>query len=120
MIQAVAAVLPADFQVLSVLPGAENAPHGLGLREVGGDDRSDHKEIVSPLGFRIQPLHRHVEVLFDDLEIEPVVAEVFGQPSQPFSREMDAIFPARRQIGGGREDQAPGALTKVAAPSNSG
>ena len=98
-------VPPADLQSGSVLLGAQNALHGLGFREVGGRDRSGQNQVVLVPGHRVEPGHVDLEALSHDLEVEPVVTEVLGQPQQPFSDEGGAKRLSRGQVGRGREDQ---------------
>ena len=109
MIHAVAVVFPTDLQDSPVLPGQEDALHGLGMCVVGCDDRAGQRQILPVSGLGVESVHFERDVLRDYVEGEPVVGEVVGQSQEPFSREPDAKLLARGQVGGGREDQLPGA-----------
>ena len=105
MIHPVGVVLPANLQVGPVLLGAEDALHGPGLREVGGHDRSGQDQIVLLSGLRLQPVHKDLQTLVQDAEVERVVAQIVGQAQQTFPDECGVKLLPRRQVGGGCEDQ---------------
>ena len=106
---AVVVVPPADFQPGPVLLGAQNVLHGSGFGEVGGGDGSGDDQIVLVPGHRVEPRHVDLEALGGDLEAEPVVADVLGQPQQPFPDECDPKRLPRGKVGGRCEDQPAGA-----------